>query len=135
MPKTALPERAGKEEFEGFSVPRYTPTPNYYFDYILPNEPPYVAKVVGLVIRRTQGWLADPANKDSKERRRADNISYKEFIEEMKMSRRLVAKGIKKAREAGYIKRVSPGNKETSRAATYRIRWAGEKPDDMKEDT
>jgi rhodanese-related sulfurtransferase len=84
----------------------FTMVPNQFLDEVLPHEKTCVVKVVGLILRRTIGWL----DARTGQRRQQEQVAYSEFCREMKMSTQSVAEGLRIALEKGYIVRVKPGS-------------------------
>jgi hypothetical protein len=121
MPKNQLrPVFAGFRQQSGGSF-AFTMVPNQFLDEIVPYEKPCVVKVVGLILRRTLGWVDEKG-----QRRQQDQVSYSEFAREMNMSLQAVADGLKIALEKGYILRVKPGAMHggTPEGAWYSLRWS-----------
>lgn len=121
MPKNQLrPVFAGFRQQSGGNF-AFTMVPNQFLDEIVPYEKPCVVKVVGLILRRTLGWVDEKG-----QRRQQDQVSYSEFAREMNMSLQAVADGLKIALEKGYILRVKPGAMRggTPEGAWYSLCWA-----------
>lgn len=113
-------------KFAGFWRPEsngnFTMVPNQFFDEVVPNEPASVTKLVGLVIRRTLGWIGA----DGKRCQQAQ-ISYSEFRRGMNMSNDTVAAALQIALNKGYIVKVREGrmngNGGVSTGAFYSLAW------------
>ncbi|MCP5523246.1 MAG: hypothetical protein H7A46_17055 [Verrucomicrobiales bacterium] len=99
--------------------------PNAFFDYLLPREPLAVIRVVGALLFYSIEW--GPGG----ERKVPVTKSITELAKLTRLSRQRTHAGVKRAREQGYIVAVGPGcfdpaAGQSSRAATYAIRWTKE---------
>ncbi len=133
MPKNSgqlRPSFAGFRQQPGGNF-AFTMVPNQFLDEIVPYEKPCVVKVVGLILRRTLGWIDQRG-----QRRQQDRVSYSEFAREMNMSLQAVSDGLKTALDRGYILRVKPGGVFGSNpeAAWYSLRWSAAEAEMMGQD-
>ena len=106
-------------EFLGFPplTSNFTPTPNVFFDYVLPNFPPCVISVVGAIIRATLGWTDSLTG----EKRIEAELSVPHIARLSGQSENSVRKGIRQALEAGLlIETATPG---LNTGARYALRW------------
>ena len=127
-----FPEAAVIEEQEGPRTIRRPKTarkniPNAFFDYLLPQERLSVIRVVGALLFYSIQW--GPGG----ERRVAVTRSITELSRLTKHARRHVHEAVTEARQRGYIEQVDagcfdPAAGQSSRAATYGIRWAPSLP-------
>ena len=106
-------------EFQGFPplTSNFTPTPNVFFDYVLPNFPPCVVSVVGAIIRATLGWTDALTG----EKRIEAELSVPQIARLSGQAQNSVRKGIRQALDAGLlIETATPGSNSGAR---YALRW------------
>lgn len=106
-------------EFSGFPTltSNFTPTPNVFFDYVLPNFPPCVVSVVGAIVRATLGWTDSLTG----EKRIEAELSVPQIARLSGQAQNSVRKGIRQALDAGLlIETATPG---TNTGGRYALRW------------
>ena len=116
-------------DFSGFYAGEgnRTPIPNSFFDWVIPNEPLAVTKVVGTVIRHTVGFETRYGG------RRSTHPMSCSFIQRYTLlsNRRKLIEAIHHAVNVGYILKVKAGvfshRPSEQEATTYGIRWLTEK--------
>ena len=121
------PDAVVVEEQDGVKVIRRPKAarkniPNAFFDYLLPRERLAVIRVVSALLFRSIQW--GPGG----ERRVPVNCSITELSRLTRLSRRHVHAAVVEACQRGYLERVDsgffdPAAGQTSRTATYAIRW------------
>lgn len=109
-------------DFEGFQPleANFTPTPNQFFDYVVPNFPPCVVSVVATIIRATLGWT-DPL---TGEKRIEAELSVADIQRRAKLSRNSARDGIRGALTAKLI--VETAETYATSGARYALRWSDE---------
>lgn len=116
----------GPKEFRGFYAGQGNRTyiPNSFFDYMIPNEPLAVVKVVGAIIRQTIGWHNKFGN-----RRQQVAMSFSELHRRTKIvSRRALNDALQTSLNHNYLIRLEegvfdPNAGKLSKPATYSIKW------------
>ncbi|MBB6054089.1 hypothetical protein [Armatimonas rosea] len=109
-------------DFEGFQPleANFTPTPNQFFDYVVPNFPPCVVSVVATIIRATLGWT-DPL---TGEKRIEAELSVADIQRRAKLSRNSARDGIRGALTAKLI--IETAETYATSGARYALRWSDE---------
>ncbi len=109
-------------DFEGFQPleANFTPTPNQFFDYVVPNFPPCVVSVVATIIRATLGWT-DPL---TGEKRIEAELSVADIQRRAKLARNSARDGIRGALTAKLI--VETAETYATSGARYALRWSDE---------
>lgn len=98
----------------------FTPVPNIFFDFVVPNFPECVIKVVAVIIRATLGWN-DPV---TGERRIEAELSLSDIQRRGQMSRSAARDGVRKALESGLI--TETAGAYATAGSRYALRWADE---------
>ena len=110
------------DSFDGFrSVGCKTMVPHQFFTTVLPFETLSVIRVVAAVIRNTVGYETKVG------RRKLVPLSYSQLQRITRLSRGVLASGIRTAIDRGYIEAVEQGcfspDQEQQKSTVYRIRW------------
>ena len=99
-----------------------TVVPNQFFDEILLTESLAVIKIVGLIIRKTIGWVDNFGNRKIQEA-----VSYTQFARSMRMSSYSIAQGLKASLSNGYIRLAEKGQLKRpsfgGNSASYELFW------------
>lgn len=117
--------------FQGFYAQEGNRTyiPNAFLDQVVPREKLSVVKVVGAIIRNTIGWSFRAGH-----RRQEVALSFTDLQRRTRIAdRNTISLAIQHALASNYIVKVSegffdPNAGQTSRAATYAIRWLDSGP-------
>ena len=119
------------EKVDPVLTQNWTQTPNWFHDYVVPNEKQCVIKIVSAIIRQTIGYAHELGGRKVKA-----SLSYKYFEEVMGMSRPAISLGIKTAIEKGYIEVVEKGHPAYKGAAgissSYKVKAFHEKQKSSK---
>ncbi|WP_395137825.1 hypothetical protein, partial [Armatimonas sp.] len=109
-------------KFRGFPPmsANFTPVPNAFFDYVLPNCPPCVVSVVGAIIRATLGWTDSITG----EKRIEAELSIPDIARMAKIAENSVRKGVRQAMEEGLLIETAAAGLNTG--ARYALRWEDE---------
>jgi hypothetical protein len=95
----------------------FTPTPNQFFDHVVPNFPGCVVAIVATIIRATLGWTDSVTG----EKRIEAELSMPEILRRSGLSRNAAREGIRKAVEAGLI--VETATAYATSGSRYALRW------------
>lgn len=115
-------------QFEGFSDPAYTQTPDELFDVLMPRLTESELKVLLYVVRRTFGF-----------KKKSDDISLRQMVEGIKtrdgrqldsgtgLSRPAVTKGVRGLVAKGVLTAIRNSSEERGdEPTTYRLRFLGD---------
>lgn len=113
------------DRFDGFEPldANFLYCPNQFFDVCLRHSSRGVVRLVAFMLDKTLGWLDSDGNPITEE----ITVSYKQLIEQARISRGAVRKAVDEAIAAGFIQRVAAGRAcsggRSAEQSSYTLRW------------